>query len=161
MPQKHLPISKELADRLAHRLIKSVRRVRRGRWVCWESTKRVNPVTGYASIGGTSNDASHSYYRHRVMFTHYFGEFPAELTIDHLCENPGCCNPKHLRAVTHAENVLRSRKNPFALHAQQTHCSNGHPLPERSLTESAHRRCMTCAAMRTAARRNRAKRSAA
>jgi hypothetical protein len=148
--QAHLPISQELADRLAHHIVKTVVRVRRGRWVCWESTRCVNRVTGYANVGATINGRFRQFYRHRVMYVHYFGEFPTELTIDHLCENPTCCNPKHLRPATHAENVLRSRKNPFALHAQQIECSNGHPLPERTLTESASRKCVQCARARNA-----------
>jgi len=143
--QAHKPISQELADLLAHRIVKTVVRVRHGNLVCWEATSCVNPVTGYANIGITIDGRPQQFFRHRVMYVHYFGPFPTELTIDHLCENPRCCNPRHLKPATHAENVLRSKTNPFALHAQQTVCSKGHPLPERTLTESTTRKCRQCA----------------
>lgn len=149
------PISQELADRLAPRITKKAVRVRRGNWVCWESTTCVNKATGYANIQIRINGRPVYYFRHRVMYVHYFGPFPPELTIDHLCENRKCCNPKHLRPVVHAENVLRSKKNPFALHAQKTHCPQGHPLPERSLLESAKRKCDVCIAAKGRARNER------
>jgi hypothetical protein len=53
------------------------------------------------------------------VFVHYYGEIPEGLTIDHMCERPACVNPKHLQAVTHRQNVLRSRKNFYAVKARQ------------------------------------------
>lgn len=154
MPQPrnpNKPISQELADKLAYRIVLKVERVRRGRLVCWESVTCVNPVTGYAHVAATVDGKLSYYLRHRVMYVHYYGPFPPELTIDHMCENPACCNPKHLRLATHAANVLRSTKNPFALHAQQSHCKNGHPLPARTLTESTSRKCAECRRIRAVA----------
>jgi hypothetical protein len=36
------------------------------------------------------------------------GPVPEGLELDHLCENPPCCNPAHLEPVTHAENNRRA-----------------------------------------------------
>ena len=144
------PISQELADELAFRLMRTTERRRNG---CWVRTTIVNPKTGYSSITKTVRGEKSHYLAHRVMYVHYNGPIPAGLTIDHLCENPPCCNPAHLRAVTHAANVLRSTRNPFAIHAQQTHCANGHELPERTLTTSAKRTCRQCKSEGRARRR--------
>lgn len=41
------------------------------------------------------------------MFQLYKRFIPNDMEIDHLCRNPGCCNPDHLELVTHAENNRR------------------------------------------------------
>lgn len=47
---------------------------------------------------------------HRVVYTHFFGIIPHKKTIDHLCKNRLCCNPKHLEAVTMKENNRRKNE---------------------------------------------------
>ena len=48
-------------------------------------------------------------YIYRVIWTlHRQQEIPEGLEIDHLCKNPGCCNPLHLDAVTQAVNLQRA-----------------------------------------------------
>ena len=41
---------------------------------------------------------------HRVAFELYYGR-PPEGDVLHSCDNPICCNPKHLRDGTHQENM--------------------------------------------------------
>lgn len=110
-----LPISQELADELAPRIMRTTVR-KRG---CWIRTAYVHPNTGYTRIPRTVAGRTRHYLAHRVVYVHYFGPIPDGLTIDHLCERPACVNPKHLVAVTHRQNVLRSRKNPYAVNARR------------------------------------------
>lgn len=68
--------------------------------------------------------------------------------LDHLCKNIKCCNPKHLELVSFKENILRG-DSPSAKHARQTHCKNGHKLPDkpnyfRKNGRSAERICLIC-----------------
>lgn len=44
---------------------------------------------------------------HRLVYTLFVGEVPDGMVIDHMCGEPRCCNPGHLEAVSHAENIRR------------------------------------------------------
>lgn len=50
-------------------------------------------------------------YVHRLAYTIANGPIPAGTEIDHVtgrgCRSKACCEPTHLEAVTHAENVQR------------------------------------------------------
>jgi hypothetical protein len=42
---------------------------------------------------------------HRLAYEDVIGPIPAGLHILHSCDHPPCCNPAHLRAGTHQENM--------------------------------------------------------
>lgn len=42
---------------------------------------------------------------HRFSYELTHGPIPSGLVIDHMCHNPPCVNPDHLRAVTHKQNI--------------------------------------------------------
>ena len=66
---------------------------------CWEWTA-AKSVDGYANF----------WYRgawlraHRVSYEWAHGPIPTGLQVDHMCRNPGCVNPAHLRLATNATN---------------------------------------------------------
>lgn len=62
---------------------------------------------------------------HRYAYEQLIGPIPEGLTLDHLCRNRLCVNPKHLEPVTHAVNILRGQ-GTSARNAQKTHCVHGH-----------------------------------
>lgn len=65
---------------------------------------------------------------HRLAYELANGEGSAlDLTIDHLCGVPLCCNPRHLEAVTIAENLRRAAMVILA-------CPQGHPTTTRIRT---------------------------
>jgi hypothetical protein len=72
-------------------------------------------------------------YPHRVAYALKHGSIPAGMTIDHSkakgCTSKLCCNPRHLDAVTHEENLRRTR-SPY--------CRRGH------LKTGKGRNCLEC-----------------
>lgn len=63
-----------------------------------------NTRYGNFSAGGRSLRA------HRVAFEIFRAPIPDGMTVDHLCFNPTCVNPEHLRLLTAKDNA--GRKNP-------------------------------------------------
>lgn len=75
---------------------------------CWEWTaSRYNYGHGQFFIG--PNRRSRCRPAHRVSYEMANGPIPDSLVIDHICHNPPCVNPAHLRAVTQKENTENRR----------------------------------------------------
>jgi len=79
---------------------------------------------------------------------------PDGLVIDHLCNNPSCVNPWHLKATTQRENVLRSA-GVAAVNARKTHCPHGHEYTDENTYHQpgGRRTCRTCRAIQYQLRR--------
>jgi HNH endonuclease len=102
---------------------------------------------------------------HRAAWIMTYHTIDTTLTLDHLCRNPACVNPKHLEQVPMRVNTLRGMSGP-ANNARKTHCRRGHPFDayNTALTNKNNdgiyvsRRCRTCHrdATRTARQRKRA-----
>jgi hypothetical protein len=73
--------------------------------------------------------------------------------VDHLCRIRRCCNPEHLEAVEHSENVLRGASFS-AKNKQKTHCPRGHEYTdENTRIHHGSRECITCIRQRDRERR--------
>lgn len=101
---------------------------------------------------------------YRWSYEHFVGPIPDGLQIDHLCRNPTCVNPEHLKPVTARENVRRGTSHIAEL-MDSTHCPRGHALEGDNLYVGVDggRRCKRCRLDRTREyeERNRERRRAA
>jgi hypothetical protein len=84
---------------------------------CWH-WKGVKSPKGYGHlvVGGSKTMA------HRVAYMLVNGEIPDGDIIRHTCDNPSCCNPKHLLTGSNADNmrdmVVRGRSASGTKNAQ-------------------------------------------
>lgn len=94
-PPRSVPIlTKRQESRLLSRLDKTD-----GCWLWTGECK--DKGYGYVSFNGKQ------YLSHRVMYALYYGVDPGNFIVDHTCNTPACCNPKHLELVTPKENTQR------------------------------------------------------
>lgn len=89
---------------------------------------------------------------HVIAYEYVYGRVPTGLEVDHKCDQPDCWEPLHLEAVTHSENVLRSR-SPEATRARCaaiTHCPNDHEYTAENTYRQGRYGVRVCRACRRA-----------
>lgn len=137
--------------RFLSRIRKVVRVPALGRGACWEWQASLTKG-GYGRFVVGGRKARRFDYAHIYAYTTFVGPVPDGLELDHLCRNRRCCNPDHLEAVTHQENLARSPIHPFfnadirdalrQARPRRTHCKHGHALTADNRGNNG--RCKEC-----------------
>ena len=112
---------------------------------CWE-WQRGTIKRGKTRVGYINRKTYGESVAPRYAFLSYNGYIKKELCVLHHCDNPLCCNPKHLYLGTPKDNakdmVLRKR------HAKQqvTHCPRNHEYNEKTTRwdKKGNRYCVAC-----------------
>lgn len=97
----------------------------------------------------------HPFLVHKLMYQFNGGALNRGEQIDHLCKVRICCNPKHLEAVKHLENLARSsrflgRRDLSSSGFRLTHCPHGHEYTEDNIIRYkckrgfSHIKCRLC-----------------
>jgi len=73
---------------------------------CWQWKLAVDK-DGYGryNIGSKPNKTAMKVGSHRLSFLLHYGYLPSEKLLCHKCDNPKCCNPHHLFAGSHMDNL--------------------------------------------------------
>ena len=103
-----------------------------GCWT-WQGAKDKN---GYGSVWHNSQ----MWKVHRLMYQLAIGLIPDNLEIDHICFNPPCINPDHMRLVNHRTNCQNKKVG------SRPTCKAGHQWTEANCyrDQQGHRVCRTC-----------------
>ena len=90
---------------------------------CWiYKGKQKGQSTGHIEI--RINGIKKGVYAH--AYEHWVQPIPKGLCVLHKCDNPPCCNPKHLFLGTRADNCNDRDSKGRNWMANRTSCKNGH-----------------------------------
>ena len=102
---------------------------------CWNWTAFKRAGYGRFRFNGKIYDA------HRFAWLLMNGEIPDGMVVLHSCDNPSCCNLKHLSLGTQKENVADCIEKGRRASDKKTHCKYGHELVQKK----RQRYCRECA----------------
>jgi hypothetical protein len=111
---------------------------------CWNWITKSRHEFGYGKIGylGRRFDA------HRVAaFLWLKLPIDSPAVVRHKCDNPSCCNPKHLEIGTQHDNILDMISRHGHYKSLRTTCPKGHKFDSENTywsPDRKYRRCRTC-----------------
>jgi hypothetical protein len=88
----------------------------RGEDECWRWIGGRNQ-DGYGAFGiWVDENTSKTFRAHRIAYELTKGPIPEGLFVCHTCDNPPCCNPRHLFLGTNSDNLVDMHRKGRARH---------------------------------------------
>lgn len=111
---------------------------------CWLWLKGID-VWGYGRFRMPNGHVG----AHRMAYELTYGLEPYDpenpIVVRHKCDNPPCCNPRHLELGTHVDNVRDKIIRGRDANAIKTHCKYGHEFtPSNTYRWRGSRYCKKC-----------------
>lgn len=117
---------------------------------CWEWQGARLPHSGHGQIRVDGR----SWVVHRLVYTALIGDIPADQVVMHVCDNPSCINPLHLRLGTQLDNIgdCKAKRRARNANSYKSHCPRGHEYAGYNLIirRNGYRTCRSCANERRA-----------
>ncbi len=88
------------------------------------------------------------YRVHREAYRNLVGPLTSRDQVLHICDNPACSEPSHLRKGRALENMRDMRAKRRGYKDLWNRCPNGHPYPADRPPGEHNNRCKICAAER-------------
>lgn len=121
----------------------------------WEKIQEIGwtrAANGCLEYNGYRNELGYGQFRHdghlarvhRVAYENLVEPLSRNKVVLHLCDNPSCSEPSHLRSGTQADNIADMHAKGRDHTASWTHCPNGHEYPPDSPPSSTKNRCREC-----------------
>ena len=106
---------------------------------CWEWVGRTKE-TGYGYTEHQRNKVKTKWLAHRLSLVINGTPLINWLTVDHICRNRACVNPRHLRQISHSLNAADNAN------ARKINCAKGHTLDRIYFEKDGriHRKCSIC-----------------
>lgn len=102
---------------------------------CWPFMGGRNS-RNYGSLGWRNPDTGvkRALSAHRVAYESAYGPIPDGKVVMHICDNPPCCNPTHLRLGTTADNNADRAMKGRTYRGPRPNAARGERAPTAKLT---------------------------